>query len=295
MIFIVGVGRSGTSLLQSMLNAHSGISFLPETGFLRRYHYSNKFKSHFHFQNKLKRDDRYGRINFFPQDETLMPLDFYKNLVHLFKKTGAAFTGDKDPRLLDFIKELNDEFEKPYIFWIRRDPRDVILSRMRANWSKGYPFLLQVLVCEAQMRMAQKTVDTSKIENLSIVYYENLIQEPEVVLKELCNCLGISFEGSMLTFHKNSDFLVSPSELQWKSKLFSQIDSNNSRKYLKELSALQIGLIQEISSQTMRKNGYMKEKLSLPFFHQCLIYIAKYLSVGFNKAYYFRNAIFSFK
>jgi len=34
-IFIVGVGRSGTSLVQSMLNAHSKIAFPPETHFVR--------------------------------------------------------------------------------------------------------------------------------------------------------------------------------------------------------------------------------------------------------------------
>ena len=36
-LLIVGVGRSGTSLLQSMLAAHSGIVMMPETSFIRRY------------------------------------------------------------------------------------------------------------------------------------------------------------------------------------------------------------------------------------------------------------------
>ena len=42
-IFIVGVGRSGTSLLQAMLNAHSKITFTPETHFIKSY-LSKKFK-----------------------------------------------------------------------------------------------------------------------------------------------------------------------------------------------------------------------------------------------------------
>ena len=36
-ILVVGVGRSGTSLLQSMLAAHPDLHLLPETGFHRRY------------------------------------------------------------------------------------------------------------------------------------------------------------------------------------------------------------------------------------------------------------------
>ena len=40
-IFIIGVGRSGTSLLQSMLNSHSKIAFTPETHFIRSYMSSN--------------------------------------------------------------------------------------------------------------------------------------------------------------------------------------------------------------------------------------------------------------
>ena len=36
-LFIVGVGRSGTTLLQSMLNSHPEICFTPETHFFKRY------------------------------------------------------------------------------------------------------------------------------------------------------------------------------------------------------------------------------------------------------------------
>jgi hypothetical protein len=36
-VFIVGVGRSGTSLLHSMLNAHTRVCFPPEINFIRRF------------------------------------------------------------------------------------------------------------------------------------------------------------------------------------------------------------------------------------------------------------------
>ena len=60
-IFIIGVGRSGTSLLQSMLNAHKDISFPPETHFIRyylikKYNYDN-------VKNKLLEDENLKKLN----------------------------------------------------------------------------------------------------------------------------------------------------------------------------------------------------------------------------------------
>ena len=36
-VLVCGIGRSGTSLLQSMLNAHHDLCFPPETHFFRRF------------------------------------------------------------------------------------------------------------------------------------------------------------------------------------------------------------------------------------------------------------------
>ena len=41
-VFILGIGRSGTSLLQSMLDSHSKIKFLKENQFLRKVLYGKK-------------------------------------------------------------------------------------------------------------------------------------------------------------------------------------------------------------------------------------------------------------
>jgi len=66
MIFIVGVGRSGTSLLQSMLNAHPEIVSTPETHFLRKYVFPNlnedKVVDAKDFFLELDRDNHFKRI-----------------------------------------------------------------------------------------------------------------------------------------------------------------------------------------------------------------------------------------
>ena len=50
-IFIVGVGRSGTSLLQSMFASHPEVKFIPETAFIRRYVLNGELEYQFKSEN----------------------------------------------------------------------------------------------------------------------------------------------------------------------------------------------------------------------------------------------------
>ena len=67
-IFVVGVGRSGTSLVQSMLAAHSQVAFPPEMQFVRRYLGRGRLaRAHARggvaaVRNVLEADDRVGRL-----------------------------------------------------------------------------------------------------------------------------------------------------------------------------------------------------------------------------------------
>jgi len=68
-IFIIGVGRSGTTLLQVMLNSHSKIAFLPETHFFRFYISNPKLRIYYLVKGynwlklKLLNDDNLLRLN----------------------------------------------------------------------------------------------------------------------------------------------------------------------------------------------------------------------------------------
>ena len=69
MIFIVGVGRSGTSLLHSILNAHSEVTFIPEINFIRRFLSSSILTDLY----KSKGDN--GLINMLETDSTIKRLN----------------------------------------------------------------------------------------------------------------------------------------------------------------------------------------------------------------------------
>ena len=121
-IFIVGVGRSGTSLLQSMLASHSQISFLPETAFIRKYIVKNKLQKWIaelgvaNALKMIKEDEVLSRINFeLPtlgeNSSDVADLDYYIALQQQgMTASGKTRFGDKDPRLIEYLPTLHNCF-----------------------------------------------------------------------------------------------------------------------------------------------------------------------------------------
>ena len=158
MIFIVGVGRSGTSLLQNMLHGHPKIVFLPETSMLRRLIFSGLLERRYKqggvetvFQalktdsslHRLKIDDC-TLINILKKSLESRPfgIELYCTLRDYYIENnapGVSLIGDKDPRLIESLWLLKSYFPESYIVHIYRDPPDVLLSKKKADWSKNRP------------------------------------------------------------------------------------------------------------------------------------------------------------
>ena len=143
--FITGTGRSGTSLLQSMLAAHPQVCMPPETHFIRKYLIKYNVIND-QLKETLKNDPELARLNIAEQLNNI--IDHADNLANLYRQTLTAYRtsnkqllyGDKDPRNMDYIPIINKKLSNSKFIHIIRDPRDVVLSRTKANWSKNIPF-----------------------------------------------------------------------------------------------------------------------------------------------------------
>ena len=151
-IFIVGVGRSGTSLLQSMLNVHKDISFPPETYFIR--YYLIKKYNYDSVKNKLIEDKNLKKLNLDLVDlvnASNSLKDFYVSLLNSYvNRKNKHFAGDKDPKNVECLRVIKENFPYSLIIHIYRDPRAVIASRIKAKWSMSRPFWQQLLAYKAQ-------------------------------------------------------------------------------------------------------------------------------------------------
>ena len=272
-IFIVGVGRSGTSLLQSMLNAHSKVAFIPETHFLRKYVFKKNVaitpENKNGFLNELKNDLEFNRTKIEPENIVHSGNTYLQTynllLENYLKSKGKDIIGDKDPRNIDFISQLNHFFPEAKVLHIIRDPRDVVLSRTKADWSKHWPFGLHAYLYNTQIQMGRKKGIQLFGDNYLEIYYESLIEQPVEELKRVCTFIGVDYEQEMLNFGKSAKELVDKREMQWKKETLGPLLSTNKNKWKTSFSSKQIDLIQKVCGYSFQSGQYQREEVKTNF------------------------------
>ena len=218
-LFIIGVGRSGTTLIMSMMNAHSQVAFVPETHFIKKYivpALKGKLPSSSELTTKLQSDKDIQRLGD-GLDYTSLSLSSNANeLANNFWNTfesivgsDVAFVGDKDPMNAPYLSQIKSVYPDAYILHIIRDPRDVILSRIKSEWGKNTPFFLHV--AEYQSHIYQALGDGRDLfgEQYHEIKYEDLLDDSEGILKGVCEWLNLPYEQEMLNYQEKAKALIS--------------------------------------------------------------------------------------
>ncbi len=309
-IFIFGVGRSGTTLLQSMLNSHKDIAFTPETHFFLDFIANPKInklisKKRFNpLENMLINNDYLKKTGLNIKDiaENLLKSNkfslenFYKTLLIEYANTrGKLIIGDKDPKNLECLEYIKDIFPNAFVIHIIRDPRDVILSRTKAEWSKHRMFMTHILAYRAQLNLGRRNGKNLFGENYHEVFYEDLIENPEKELKNICELLDVSYDAEMLNFHEKADEIIQGEEKDWKDNCFKPVLSNNKNKWHKEFTENRICLIEKICRVPFQElgyieSGYLKERTILyRIFHMFLSASFYFLDAAYLLYHRFRK------
>lgn len=264
--FIVGVGRSGTSLLMSMLNAHPEIILPPETHFFGNYVMRNPRISTADFKAKLLTDHRFARLGMSEEDISQVlagmegmfsPLVFYRAmLVHYSRQRDGWVIGDKAPKNVEYLPTIKRLFPDAMIIHIIRDPRDVYLSRTKAKWSSGYSDTAHYVACRSQYLLGSDLGPRLFGDRYYQMRYEDLLSDPEGQLQSVCRWLGVEFKEQMLMFAQSARELVSADEEQWKKETLGPLLGDNSGKWKRELSPSKIWAVEAACSPYFRDGYY---------------------------------------
>jgi hypothetical protein len=284
LVFVVGVGRSGTSLLQSMLNAHPAICFPPETAFLRRYLASGMLERLYgrygadRVVTHLAADDMVSRLGFTLKqlgaivaraEEAFTGAKLYELLLRQYaaRKASADWIGDKDPRSIEYLPVIHRFFPGAVVLHIIRDPRDVLASKKKAAWSRNRTSLLHVFANRVQLKTGRRLGRELFGDRYHELTYEELISRPEAALTSICSLLALQFHPAMLDFAASSKELVTEREMQWKKETLGPLLSSNSGKWQNSLKTWETALVERVCREAFDVAGYRSShsarKLSL--------------------------------
>jgi len=207
LIFLGGMGRSGTNLLRNVLDCHSDVASGPEFNHLQEI---------IEVHRAMASSIHSGRISSYVTREELSALtkQYISGLIGNYAtQRGKSWVLEKTPSNIWNFADLAYLFPKAKFIQIVRDGRDVCCShrevgkRFLLRGEKLHPkkdsALLSVFYCAALWTQTvlhgkRLCADPQLTGRIMTVRYEELVSKPESIIREVCAFLGLEFEESML-------------------------------------------------------------------------------------------------
>lgn len=266
-VFIVGCPRSGTTLLQRMLDALPGVAIAPETHFIRRFWFRRAR------YGDLSSDESYARlirdVVAIPEfaDMGLDPEAFrdaafrrtrgYGELLGLLFTQYAAvnkarIVGEKTPNHLLYMQTLETLFPLARFVHIVRDPRGVVNSWRHVPWSTG-SVSRDALVWRRYLATARRRPPRRR-DRLLTVRYEALLAQPAASVQRICRFIGADAVNDV-----TDDVVTGTVDVDrepWKANALRPLDPKRLDAWGSELTEEQIAQIEAITWVEMIRWGY---------------------------------------
>lgn len=274
-VFIVGAGRSGTTLLQQMLDHHPNLAFPWESHFLPIVHGCLKSFGDLNvYENRVRlmRDiNHYVQVSWRERQneewieglEAAIPelakdaAPSYPGVVDAIfsffaRKRNKARWGDKTPGYITCVPLILELFPQAKVLHIIRDGRDVVSSILPLSFGPNTAYLAARRwkhLIERGLECAQKWP-----ERVMTLHYETLIDDPEKQLRQICDFIGEEFHPDMLNYHKDSSKRVPRHTIH--ANVAKPVNKSRCGRWKKDLSPRQARIVEAIIAPQLAKLGY---------------------------------------
>jgi len=226
-IFIVGAGRSGTTLMRAFLSAHSRIAVTPESHYMKFAirHGADQRPAPADFQQFWSAwiaTGHFQELDIHPA-RCLAILErtgersfrgiFAALLAAYGERTDKPRVGEKTPGHYRYLSQLLDWFPNARVIFMRRDPRAVVASSLKVPWVRQRlkpPSPLSPWIPRLRLfHVAEQARGWRRIygdylprhgddPRVLVVDYEALVRQPEVELRRVCGFLEVAWEPTMV-------------------------------------------------------------------------------------------------
>ncbi len=216
--FVIGVNRSGTTLLRMMLDSHPELAIPPETHFipaltkeLKSRRKAGSPMSPEEAVNFLVNHRRWDDFGLAPEVlvqriESLgmtRPKDVLRSFYRLYAEgQGKSRYGDKTPGYVKQMGMVKRSLPEARFIHLIRDGRDVALSRDGRMTAEELTVERHAKIWKRRIRRARRR--SARMEHYIEVRYEDLIEDPEPVLRQICEFIDLAFDPAMLAYHERS-------------------------------------------------------------------------------------------
>ena len=178
---------------------------------------------------------------------------FYQTIL---EGTPKRILGDKTPDHLPYFQNIVRLFPNAQILHLVRDGRDCALSSMA--WRQGINFRNTFELARAWARHNARLADFGR-ENPNRylnIRYEDLIREPEPVLRKITHFLGEDYDPAMLEYQSGSFARANADHLGHHQNLTQTLMPNNSGKWEKKMPADQVKVYESLAGDVLQTFGY---------------------------------------
>ena len=279
-VFVVGLGRSGTTMLRLMLHRGPDLAMLSETWFGprvwdRRWAFPmvnpvEPFRSRLldvfvellgkHDDFPIDMDDYRRRVEAVPADLA----QFLLQLGRLWaEREDKPRWGEKTPVHLDHVEVLGRMFPGATFCVMVRDPRDVSASLVDAPfaastdpvsfavaWRRALERLDALTAGRGHRHLLEDGIDAHVLR----VSYEDLVVDPEQQLRRICDVADLTWDPAMVAFHEAAAGYVP--DQSWMSGVHRPVNRSSMQRWRTDLTDAQVRAVEAVAAPLMDRLGY---------------------------------------
>lgn len=220
--FVVGVPRSGTTLLRLMLDAHPELTIPPETHFVPKLitqfegwaeEGAGTAELRARAFELITTHPRWGDMGLDPealrsrlaQHDPLTPGDAARSFYEAYAaRVGKRRWGDKSPPYAWKAPRIQRGLPEAHFIHLIRDGRDVALSLSEVSWGPG-GVEESARKWVRDMGRARRRANRLRPGSYMEARYEDLVVDPEPVLRRVAEFVDLPWSAAMLAYHETAE------------------------------------------------------------------------------------------
>jgi Sulfotransferase family len=211
--FVVGVTRSGTTLLRMMLDAHPQLTIPPETHFIpdlieasREEQASPQRLHQIVVDNRRWGDFHLDGDALLERFEAIVPLNAGAAVRAFFELyaegQGKQRWGDKTPIYINRMMLIERAVPEARFIHLIRDGRDAALSRAKRVLKEPTP--THKVAERWRNRIIRAREQGPRLRHYLELRYEDVVLDTETTLRRICDYIELPYDDAMLHYHERA-------------------------------------------------------------------------------------------